>query len=135
VEGFGYRREALADVSIVGRVGAGVEVVADNVAQCLVSPLTTPRRQPSSSADPRWALLNRLSITRDERLTQWPRRRQFSLGGPSRTAKAVGQWRPASAGEHSVIIRAAKLLGIGAGFSAANHADRQYIPGFPPQLP
>src|SRR5271156_3266696 len=47
---------------------------------------------------------------------------------PSRTAKAVGQWRPASEGEHSVIIRAAKLLGIGAGFSAANHADRQYIP-------
>jgi hypothetical protein len=37
---------------------------------------------------------------------------------PSRTAKAVGQWRPASAGEHSVIIRAPKLLGIGAGFSA-----------------
>ena len=34
-----------------------------------------------------------------------------------------------------MIIRAAKLLGIGAGFSAANHADRQYIPGFPPQLP
>jgi hypothetical protein len=54
---------------------------------------------------------------------------------PSRTAKAVGQWRPASAGEHSVIIRAAKLLGIGARFSAANHADRQYIPRFPPRLP
>jgi hypothetical protein len=71
-------------MSIVGRVGAGVEVVADNVAQCLVWPLTTPRRQPSSSADPRWALLNRLSITRDERLTQWPRRRQFSLGGVRR---------------------------------------------------
>jgi hypothetical protein len=70
VEGLGYRREAPADVSIVGRVGAGVDVVADNVAQCLVSPLTTAPRQPSSSSDPRWALLNRLSITRDERLAK-----------------------------------------------------------------
>jgi hypothetical protein len=50
----------------------------------LVSPLTTPRRELSSSSDPRWTPLNRLSITRDEHLTQWPRRRQFSLGGVRR---------------------------------------------------